>query len=30
MAYKTAQGSDTQNSQIGNLDHPMVHLYTDT
>ena len=30
MAYKTAQGSDTQNSQIGHLDHPMAHLYTDT
>ena len=25
-----AQGSDTQNSKIGHLDHPLAHLYTDT
>ena len=29
-ACETAKGSDTQNSKIGDLDHPMAHLYTDT
>ena len=25
-----AQGSDTQNSKISHLDHPLAHLYSDT
>ena len=29
-ACGTAQESDTQNSKIGHLDHPLAHLYTDT
>ena len=27
MACETAKGSDTQNSKIGLLDHPLAHLY---
>ena len=30
MACQMAQRSETQNSKIGHLEHPMVHLYTDT
>ena len=29
-ACQMAQRSDTQNSKIGHLGHPMAHLYTDT
>ena len=29
-ACQMAQRSDTQNSKIGHLEHPMAHLYADT